>query len=71
MSVTAWLKAFATLIAIVYRIMEAVEAYEERERGRLQVLLELRQKRDQEKAKADEIDSRPVPPDDRTVIGSL
>lgn len=71
MSVTAWLKAFATLIAIVYRIMEAIEAYEERERGRLQTLLELRQKRDQEKAKADEIDSRPVPPDDHSVIGGL
>lgn len=71
MIVTAWLKAFATLIAIVYRIMEAIEAYEERERGRLQTLLELRQKRDHEKAKADEIDARPVPPDDASVIGSL
>ena len=71
MTAAAWFKAVATLIAVVYRIMEAIEAYEERERGRLQVLLELRQKRDQEKAKADEIDARPMPPDDHTVVGGL
>lgn len=71
MGVTAWLKLFATLIMLIDKITRAIHDYDQRERGRLELMLELRQKRDQEKAKADEVDARPVPPDDATVIGRL
>jgi hypothetical protein len=71
MTIVAWFKTLSTLITIVDKILDAVEAHRQREQGRIQLLIELRQKRDQEKLKAHEVDGRPVPPDDNAVIGSL
>lgn len=71
MTLAAWIKVITMLITLVYNGLESYRAYEQRERGRLQLLLELRLKRDQEKAKANAIDALPVPPDDPAVIGRL
>lgn len=71
MTIAAWFKFVSTLVTIADKILDAIEAHRQREVGRTQVLIELRQKRDQEKLKAHEVDGRPVPPDDATVIGGL
>lgn len=71
MTVAAWLKAIAMLITLLHNGVQAYQNWQERQRGRLEVLLELRQKRDQEKAKADAIRAEPVPPDDAAVISRL
>ncbi len=71
MGIAAWLKTFSTLVSIIDKVLDVIEAHRQREQGRIQLLIELRQKRDQEKRKAHEVDGRPVPPDDNSVIGSL
>lgn len=71
MTVAAWLKAIAMLITLLHNSVQAYRNWQERQRGRLEVLLELRRKRDQEKAKADAIRTEPVPSDDVTIIGGL
>ena len=62
MGLAAWLRLATTLLSLIDKATDAYKDYKERERGRLELMLELRQKRDQEKVKANEIDSKPIPP---------
>lgn len=71
MGLTAWLKAATMLITLLYNGVQAFREYDQRQRGKLELMLELRRKRDQEKAKANAVENLPLPPDDASVINRL
>lgn len=71
MSIAAWLKTISTLVALLYKAVEAYENWEAEQRGRTALLLELRLKHDHDKEKVNEIDARLVPADDQPILDRL
>ena len=71
MSIVATIKAATFVIKLVTSGIQVYREWQQRRQGRLDVMLELRLKRDKEKAVADEIKNRPMPSTDADILDGL